>query len=70
MSQKRWKQVSEIFQAALEQPPDGRKSFLREASKGDTELLEAVERLLEADSEASEFMEQPLVCVKKDSEES
>jgi hypothetical protein len=61
MSRKEWKHISELFHATLERPPNERKSFLKDACKGDQALLKAVERLIEADSEASGFMEESLV---------
>lgn len=65
MSQERWKQLSDLFQAALERPPDERDRFLCEVCAGDLELLESVKRLLEADSEAGGFMEEPLIHISK-----
>lgn len=73
MSRNRWKQVSELFQAALDRPRTERESFLREVCSGDLALLEEVERLLEADSEAGGFLEEsPLLRrqVKISAEES
>jgi hypothetical protein len=38
MNQERWRQVEEIYHAALERAPSERSVFLDEACAGDTEL--------------------------------
>ena len=52
-----WKQVDALFELALEQPPEKRKSFVAEASKGNAIIYEEVLSLLDAQSRAVEFME-------------
>src|SRR6185503_6247901 len=52
-----WKQVDALFEQALEQPPEKRKSFVAEQSKGNAIIYEEVLSLLEAQSRAVEFME-------------
>src|SRR5688572_21297200 len=52
-----WKQVDALFEQALEQPPEKRKSFVAEASKGNAIIYEEVLSLLDAQSRAVEFME-------------
>ena len=52
-----WKQVDELFEQALEQPPELRKSFVAQASKGNAIIYEEVLSLLDAQSRAVEFME-------------
>src|SRR5687768_16126255 len=52
-----WKQVDALFEAALEQPPEKRKSFVGEASKGNAIIYEEVLSLLDAQARAAEFME-------------
>ncbi len=52
-----WKQVDGLFEQALEQPPEKRKSFVAEASKGNAIIYEEVLSLLDAQSRAAEFME-------------
>ena len=52
-----WKQVDALFEAALEQPPEKRKSFVAEASKGNAIIYEEVLSLLDAQARAAEFME-------------
>ena len=38
MSDPRWKQVEQLFEAAQQQPSDKRAEFLRQACPGDPEL--------------------------------
>jgi serine/threonine protein kinase len=52
-----WQQVDALFEAALEQPPETRKSFVAEGSRGNAIVYEEVLSLLEAQSRAVEFME-------------
>src|SRR5687768_4997550 len=52
-----WKQVDALFEAALEQPAEKRKSFVAEASKGNAIIYEEVLSLLDAQARAAEFME-------------
>ena len=52
-----WKQVDALFEQALDQPPEKRKSFVAEASKGNAIIYEEVLSLLDAQSRAVEFME-------------
>jgi predicted RNA-binding Zn-ribbon protein involved in translation (DUF1610 family) len=53
MTPERWKQIEEVFQAALEREADQRAAFLDKACAGDAELREEVESLLEADQQAN-----------------
>ena len=52
-----WKKVDDLFEQALEQPPEKRKSFVAEASKGNAIVYEEVLSLLDAQSRAAQFME-------------
>jgi serine/threonine protein kinase len=52
-----WKQVDALFELALEQPPEKRKSFVAEGSRGNAIIYEEVLSLLDAQSRAVEFME-------------
>src|SRR5688572_15115452 len=52
-----WKQVDELFEQAMDQPPEKRKAFVAEASKGNAIVYEEVLSLLDAQSKAVEFME-------------
>lgn len=56
MTPERWQQIEEIFQAALERPHSERPAFLVQMCKGDEELRGQVERLLQSDEEAGDFM--------------
>jgi serine/threonine protein kinase/tetratricopeptide (TPR) repeat protein len=60
MTPERWARVQEVFAAALELAPSARRSFVREASGEDQELLREVESLLENHSEVTEgFLKSP-----------
>lgn len=52
--------VEEIFQAALDRPPDSRSAFLEEACGDDTALRSELEALLNADAAAEGFLDSPL----------
>jgi Tol biopolymer transport system component len=52
-----WKQVDALFEQALEQSPDKRKSFVAENCNGNAIVYEEVLSLLDAQSRAAEFME-------------
>jgi serine/threonine protein kinase len=57
----RWRRVEEILGAALELPPEERRSFAERASRGDGELLAEVLSLLAADAGAGAFLGRPLL---------
>lgn len=59
MKPDRWKQVRELYHAALDREPGSRAALLREACEGDEELYREVESLLRFESQADSFMEQP-----------
>ena len=59
MNPEQWGRVKEIFNAALEQEPGARPAFVAEASAGDNAVRSEVERLLDAQRESSDFIEQP-----------
>ncbi|HZS04308.1 MAG TPA: protein kinase [Blastocatellia bacterium] len=63
MKPERWQQVDQLFQAALERPPEGRAAFINEACRGDDSLRREVEALLAADGEAAGFIEAPAYAV-------
>jgi hypothetical protein len=52
-----WQQVDALFEQALEQPAETRKSFVAQTCKGNAIVYEEVLSLLEAQSRAAEFME-------------
>ena len=51
MTPERWKQIRELFDAALEQPPRERLGFLARSAAGDAALIEEVNGLLAAEEE-------------------
>jgi hypothetical protein len=57
MTSERWRQIEELYHAALARPGKERDSFLREATAGDEELRREVESLLTFDSQAEDFLE-------------
>jgi Tol biopolymer transport system component len=56
MNDDRWKQIDELFDAALDLPEAERAAFLSEKTNGDRELKNKLLKLLEA-TNASDFME-------------
>jgi serine/threonine protein kinase/Tol biopolymer transport system component len=63
MDRELWKQVDALLEEALEQPPEQRKAFVIAASKDNAELRDEVLSLLEAQSQASDFMERSAINV-------
>ena len=59
MTPERWKQVTDLFHAALERDADQRPPFLEAATTGDPELRREVESLLAAHSTSSGFLDTP-----------
>jgi|SRR5271166_2251558 len=55
MDSDRWKQIDNILQAALDQPPGKRADFLQLACKGDEALEIEVRSLLASQEEAGSF---------------
>ena len=53
----RWKQISALFDAVLDQPPDERAAFLDRACADDPALRDEVEALLHAEADAPTFLE-------------
>jgi eukaryotic-like serine/threonine-protein kinase len=64
MSSARWKQVEEIFHAALERDPGARNAFLNQACANDPELRREVQSLLQSAGEGGAFMERPAMEVE------
>src|SRR5262249_16143517 len=52
----------EVFQAALDRPPQARVAFLREACSGDEELAREARSLIDAYDEAADFIEEPAIA--------
>ncbi len=63
MKLERWRQVDQLFQAALERAPEDRSAFINEACSGDDSLRREVEALLAADGEAGSLIETPAYAV-------
>jgi serine/threonine protein kinase/Tfp pilus assembly protein PilF len=59
MTPKRWKQIDELAQGALEREGDHRASFLDEACAGDEGLRREVESQIAYQQQASRFLEEP-----------
>jgi serine/threonine protein kinase len=60
MNAARWKQVNDLFHAALEHDPSGRDAFVASAAHNDPDLLKEVQSLLAAhDRGSDQFLESP-----------
>jgi serine/threonine-protein kinase len=57
MKSERWRQVEELFHAALELAPDERQAFLAQACSEDAELRLQVEHLISIDRHAGSHLE-------------
>ncbi|HET9210595.1 MAG TPA: serine/threonine-protein kinase [Thermoanaerobaculia bacterium] len=55
----RWREIDRVFAEALDRPLAERQAYLDGACAGDSELREAVERLLQADEASDTFLERP-----------
>jgi serine/threonine protein kinase len=58
MTPEQWARVKEVFNAALERDPAERRAFAASASAGDDLVRSEVERLLDAQLESADFIEQ------------
>jgi hypothetical protein len=63
MKSERWRQVDQLFQAALERSPEERAAFINAACGDDVYLRREVEALLAADVQAGSFIESPAYAV-------
>jgi serine/threonine protein kinase len=63
MNPDRWKQVDDLFQAVLEQPPEERDAFLRRACGPDEQLEREVRSLLSSQQQAGSFLQTPAIEV-------
>ena len=63
INKKRWQQVKEVFEGALERDGAERKAFLDSACASDFALRQEVESLLRSYGEAGSFMEAPAVAM-------
>jgi Tol biopolymer transport system component/predicted Ser/Thr protein kinase len=59
MNPERWKQIDQILQQVLSQPPANREPFLDQACAGDEDLRREVESLIEHDQQAGSFINSP-----------
>jgi serine/threonine protein kinase len=59
MNSQRWREIDQIFQAAVEQPPELRASFLDETCSGDEALRREVEALISSDEQNWSFIDSP-----------
>src|SRR5262249_2444550 len=57
MTPERWHQVKQIFQSAIERPPDERAAFLARACSGDPKLRSEVESLISSHDQAGDSIE-------------
>jgi eukaryotic-like serine/threonine-protein kinase len=60
MTPDRWRQVEEIFQAALDLSPEDRKRYVSDVCKEDTDLRRDVESLLSQYDSAGELLDEPV----------
>ena len=59
MTPERWRQIEQVFQAALEREPAGRAAFLDEACRDDRDLRAEVDTLLRNNSASGSFLDRP-----------
>jgi serine/threonine-protein kinase len=62
----RWARIKELFEAAADLAPNERATLLNNECDGDTALRREVESLLESDSQADGFIEQPVLDLPRD----
>jgi serine/threonine protein kinase len=66
MTPDRWKRITELFEAALERPPEGRVPFLQEACHRDRALCNEVKRLLDEHEKTADFLQRPPIASSAD----
>src|SRR5262245_6526291 len=59
MNPERWRQVDQVFQAALERASEDRVAFISVACGGDDSLRREVESLLQASQQAGSYFDAP-----------
>jgi hypothetical protein len=62
----RWRQITDLFHAAMERDPASRGAFLRDACAGDPELLHEVQTLLKSYEHSGSFLDEPAWGVAAD----
>ena len=60
MPPERWRQIEDIFHAALERDPKVRPAFLEDACRGEEGLRREVEALLRQEGRDGELLSQPI----------
>src|SRR5215204_280725 len=60
MSPERWREIEEVFQAAVEMPRADRALFVDKFCGSDAELKAEILKLIESDDSASDFIESPI----------
>ena len=61
MTPERWKKVEEVFERALERPPEERRAYLAQVCSDDDALRSQVETLIQSYEKAGSFIESPAV---------
>ena len=64
MTPEQWARVKEVFNAAVAQEASTRSAFIAEATAGDDSVRTEVERLLDADLHAADFIEHPAAATQ------
>ncbi len=64
MERNRWRQIEELYHAALERAPDERAAWLAETCADDSDLRREVEELLRYDGAAESFIEENALAAK------
>src|SRR5690242_16358326 len=59
MNSERWRQIEELFHAALQRDPEDRQPFVEDACRGDLDLRLEVESMLAREQQAGSFLETP-----------
>ncbi|HEX8560424.1 MAG TPA: protein kinase [Pyrinomonadaceae bacterium] len=62
MTPERWRQIEELFQTAVDLPPDERPRFVSQACAGDDTLREQVVALIHQFESAGDFIEEPALA--------
>ena len=63
---KQWPRVKELFDAAIDLPPNERAALLERACNGDDPLRQEVESLLHFDEQTTSFIEDPASAIPRD----
>ncbi len=59
MTPERWVRIKEVFEAALQEPPERRTTFIENACAGDVALAAEAQALLSSHEQAGSFIESP-----------